>query len=335
MDKALRNTLYNAVVKCRSLLEQDFREQLEPRGIRADATVTPIDQMLELDAVQRAERHAIDLAIQHDVNAESDRKAALERFIRESAFTSLNRLAALKLFEHPSREIIIETVGAGDQSRGFKQLAMVSPEALHRQSDGGYRLYLELRYEDLAQLIGVLFDQSLPTSILFPSVTCLNDVLAQLNDPALADAWAEDETIGWIYQYFTPGELRRSARDASAAPRNSYELSFRNQFYTPRYVVAFLAENTLGRMWWQMRDGDTRLTDTCRYLITRIDERLPKRDPRSFSILDPACGSGHFLLYCFDLLETIYAEAMMTRISARPCAPITPTPTPSAAKSRA
>src|SRR5690606_23213648 len=137
------------------------------------------------------------------------------------------------------------------------------------------------------------------------------NVLNWLNDPALEAAWAEDETIGWIYQYFTPGELRQTARAESAAPRNSYELSFRNQFYTPRYVVAFLAENTLGRTWWQMRDGDTSLMQTCRYLITRIeeDDRLPKRDPRELRIIDPACGSGHFLLYCYDLLETIYTEA--------------------------
>lgn len=51
--------------------------------------------------------------------------------------------------------------------------------------------------------------------------------------------------------YNTPKELREQARKESQAPRNSYELAFRNQFYTPRYVVQFLTDNTLGRMWYE------------------------------------------------------------------------------------
>ena len=74
--------------------------------------------------------------------------------------------------------------------------------------------------------------------------------------------WSQDETIGWVYQYFTPKELRDAARDpkkgGSQAPRNSYELAFRNQFFTPRYVVEFLTDNTLGRIWYEMRKGDTK-----------------------------------------------------------------------------
>jgi hypothetical protein len=125
----------------------------------------------------------------------------------------------------------------------------------------------------------------------------------------LDPAWGEDETIGWIYQYFTPGELREEARKASGAPRNSYEMAFRNQFYTPRYVVAFLADNTLGRLWWEMRSGDTKLVEICQYLIQTEPSPTPKRDPRTLRILDPAVGSAHFLLYCFDLLQVIYEEA--------------------------
>ena len=52
-----------------------------------------------------------------------------------------------------------------------------------------------------------------------------------------------------MYQYFTPKELRDQARKESPAPRNSYELAFRNQFFTPRDVVEFLTDNTLGRIW--------------------------------------------------------------------------------------
>jgi hypothetical protein len=167
-------------------------------------------------------------------------------------------------------------------------------------------------------------------------------LLVLLNDEQLDEVWTQDETIGWVYQYFTPKELRDQARKESGAPRNSYELAFRNQFFTPRYVVEFLTDNTLGRIWYEMRKGDTKLKDQCRYMVRRANEifladgqrppnetpkdrddlpqdeiakqpvyifHRPKKDPRELKILDPACGSGHFLLYCVDLLFAIYEEA--------------------------
>ena len=75
-----------------------------------------------------------------------------------------------------------------------------------------------------------------------------------------------------MYRYFTPKELRDQAREESQAPRNSYELAFRNQFFTSRYVVEFLTDNTLGRIWYEMRKGNTVLKDHCRYMVRRPDE---------------------------------------------------------------
>jgi hypothetical protein len=103
--------------------------------------------------------------------------------------------------------------------------------------------------------------------------------------------WGEEETIGWVYQYYTPKELRDQARKESQAPRNSYELAFRNQFYTPDYVVRFLVDNTLGRTWYEMRGGRTRLAEQCEYLVRRPDEvflcsRTAEDD--EFSEFDPA-----------------------------------------------
>ena len=317
MDTSLRNALRLAITSCRRLLEDDFRLQLEGRyGIKAGKLPAPQDSLDDTDFEESSNRQAILSGIQHEDLQESGYEEALSRFIRESAFTTLNRLAALKLLEHPSRELVPELVGRKDQSKGYRSFMMVSPEVVRsanlERADGSYCLYLTLLFDDLSHAIGALFDRSLPQSILFPSVACLSSVLDLLNQPELAPAWAQDETIGWIYQYFTPPELRDQARKESSAPRNSYELSFRNQFYTPRYVVEFLSENTLARAWYEMRQGETALVDQCRYLIRPPDEPIPyreKRDPRCLRILDPACGSGHFLLYCFDLLLTIYQEA--------------------------
>src|SRR5262249_55345155 len=68
-----------------------------------------------------------------------------------------------------------------------------------------------------------------------------------------------------------------TARKKSPAPRNSRELAVRNQFFTPRYVVEFLVDNTLGRIWYEMRKDDTALKDACRYLVRRPSEIFLKQ----------------------------------------------------------
>lgn len=84
------------------------------------------------------------------------------------------------------------------------------------------------------------------------------------------------------------------------------------QFFTPRYVVQFLTDNTLGRIWYEMRSTKTSLAERCEYMVRKPREEFApraKKDPRDLRVLDPACGSGHFLLYAFDLLLAIYEEA--------------------------
>ncbi len=115
----------------------------------------------------------------------------------------------------------------------------------------------------------MLFDRFSPEGRLFPGEKALLALLDAINHPDLAPLWGEDETIGWIYQYFNSQEERRKMRADSPAPRNSRELAVRNQFFTPRYVVEFLTDNTLGRTWYEMTVGRTQLANTCRYLVRR------------------------------------------------------------------
>ena len=114
-----------------------------------------------------------------------------------------------------------------------------------------YRLFLEQMFGELAiDPFGVLgLTCVLRNSLVFPRERPLEEVLGFLNRESLAHLWKEDETIGWIYQYFNSKEEREAMREASAAPQNSRELAVRNQFFTPRYVVEFLVDNTLGRIW--------------------------------------------------------------------------------------
>jgi hypothetical protein len=175
----------------------------------------------------------------------------------------------------------------------------------------GYRIYIESLFDELSTEVKVLFDRRDLASIIWPRRAAFEGLLSVLNAPELAAVWGEDETLGWVYQYFNSPEERRALREASQAPRNSRELAIRNQFFTPRYVVQFLTDNTLARIWYEMRGGETRLVERGEYLVRRANETRElraKQDPRDLKILDPACGSGHFLLYSFDLLLLIYEE---------------------------
>jgi len=270
MDTEIRNTLRNAVVACRRVLEADVQAQLEGTfGIHPDGTIEPIGDMptLARDARLAGAREQVEAGVRHLMASGASPADAVDRFAREVAFTYLNRLTALKMTE--ARKLIPQSIGAGAESRGFKEFAQVAPAVCRGEPDGGYRRYLELMFDEVSAEIRVLFDRRQPASAIFPRPETLAAVLDQLNAPALAAVWDQDETIGWVYQYFTPEEQRKRARKESQTPRNSYELAFRNQFYTPEYVVRFLTDNTLGRQWYEMRRGETRLVEQCRYMVRR------------------------------------------------------------------
>ena len=365
MDQEIRNKLRNVVTQCRKLLEDSVSQELEGKyGIFAkkdQVTADPNAKMTHLTEEEQAARKDILDHFGHIKARGFKPKEALDQLVREIAFTHLNRLCAYKMME--AREVYVggqkfrETVSRGINSNGVKFYLADNPEEERLFNTGhqdvAYRHFLDWLGGLLSDEIGVLFNPNDPANRLYPRQKTLDEVLDLLNGGGIKaeetelreewpKIWSQDETIGWVYQYFTPKELRDQARKESAAPRNSYELAFRNQFFTPRYVVEFLTDNTLGRIWYEMRKGDTKLKDQCRYLVRRPTEiflkegeqppkeategrddlsqeellklsvhipHRPKKDPRELKILDPASGSGHFLLYCFDLLLTIYEEA--------------------------
>jgi hypothetical protein len=242
-------------------------------------------------------------------------KQALDRIVREQAFTVLNRLAALRMAE--ARGFLMESIGQGQNSKGFQLYRSLAGTA-HGETGDAYTNYLFSLFDEFALDMAVLFDRHSPQGRLFPREVTLLEVLEQINHPDIEHLWAEDETIGWIYQYFNSQEERKKMRKESQAPRNSRELAVRNQFFTPRYVVEFLVDNTLGRIWFEFTNGNTSLYDRCQYLLVKPRELKAKRakptprtlrDPRTLKLLDPACGSMHFGLYAFDLFLEIYREA--------------------------
>ncbi|MFT0546052.1 BREX-1 system adenine-specific DNA-methyltransferase PglX [Allopusillimonas ginsengisoli] len=317
-DQATRGRLQKLVNSCRSLLSEEFSIQLQQTyGLDPNTgEVTPMARLTHLDDRQRHTAEVLRLTLAHYLGADEDdtdhRIAVLDRMVREQAFTALNRLAALLMME--ARGQLIESVSKGYQSRGYQLYNKIAGTALG-ETGQAYQLYLFSVFDELDQELPALFDRYAANGLLFPRETALRALLDELNHFEIEPLWAVDETIGWIYQYFNSKEERKAMRDASQAPRNSRELAVRNQFFTPRYVVEFLVDNTLGRLWFNATGGQTDLRNRCQYLLVKPDEQpqaqVKLRDPRTLKLLDPACGSMHFGLYAFDLFLEIYREAWM------------------------
>ncbi|CDS49859.1 putative type II restriction enzyme methylase subunit [Polaromonas sp. CG9_12] len=312
-DTITRNRLQRFVNNARRGLEEEFTRQLQnDYGLDPNSgAVTPLDNLRHLNDAQRETARILrDTLAHYRASENADEKTGLDRIVREQAFTVLNRLAALRMAE--ARGLLIESVGNGYQAKGFQIYARLAGTGLGETGDA-YRVYLFSVFDELAQDLPSLFDRYSPQGRLFPREAALLHALGLINDAEIEPLWAEDETIGWIYQYFNSKEERKAMRDASQAPRNSRELAVRNQFFTPRYVVEFLVDNTLGRLWFNATGGQTSLRERCNYLVVKTDEKPQAagqlRDPRTLKLLDPACGSMHFGLYAFDLFIEIYREA--------------------------
>ena len=315
-DQSTRGRLQKLVNSCRGLLSEEFSIQLQQTFGLDPKTgeVTPMARLTHLDDRQRHTAEVLRQTLAHYLGADSDdtnhRIAMVDRMVREQAFTVLNRLAALLMME--ARGQLIESVNKGYQSRGYQLYSKIAGTALG-ETRQAYQVYLFSIFDELAQELPALFDRYAANGLLFPRETTLRALLDELNHFEIEPLWAADETIGWIYQYFNSKEERKAMRDASQAPRNSRELAVRNQFFTPRYVVEFLVDNTLGRLWFDATGGQTNLRDRCQYLLVKPEEQpqvaIKLRDPRTLKLLDPACGSMHFGLYAFDLFVEIYHEA--------------------------
>ncbi|OJX40201.1 MAG: hypothetical protein BGO78_14590 [Chloroflexi bacterium 44-23] len=275
-DQTTRNRLARFVSDARVLLTGEFTRQLQHEyGIDpVSGEVTPIERLTALDDRKRETARILRETLDYylaGVNPLPSGRAAgvretLDRIVREQAFTILNRLCAFRMSE--ARGLVLESIANGYQSKGFQLYTRLAGSALGEMGEA-YRMYLFSLMDEFAVDLPVLFDRFSPQGRLFPRETALLKLLELINDPEIDPLWTEDETIGWIYQYFNSKEERKAMRDASQAPRNSRELAVRNQFFTPRYVVEFLTDNTLGRIWYEMTKGETALIDSCRYLVRR------------------------------------------------------------------
>ena len=304
MDQETRNHLQTATQELRQLLETEFSEQLGGTfDILPSGKIAP-EPGPHLDAEQRLARQKLVEAIEHLVEGGKKPKEAVEDYIREAAFTFLNRFVALRMLE--ARGLLQPCVSKGDQSSGFKEFCGLAP-GLASLPDGGYRLYLECLFDELSVEIKVLFNRRDTASLLWPRRPALAKLLEILERSELSAAWNADETIGWVYQDFNEKDLEVFRADQSL--KVSRELiPAKTQKFTPRWIVNFLVANTLGRMWMQMHP-DSSVAEYLEYYVpTNEQTSEPMKSVAQIRLIDPACGTMHFGLVAFDLFAEMYRE---------------------------
>ena len=119
------------------------------------------------------------------------------------------------------------------------------------------------------------------------------------------------EVIGWLYQFYISerkDEVFAGFKKGKKA--GAVEIPAATQLFTPHWIVRYLVENSLGRL-WMLNHPSSRLVEQMDYYIAPVDEEtdfLRIGSPEELKIMDPACGSGHMLTYAFDLLYAIYEE---------------------------
>lgn len=117
------------------------------------------------------------------------------------------------------------------------------------------------------------------------------------------------EVVGWLYQFYN-SDLKAQINDSNVSIEAA-ELPAVTQLFTPEYIVRYLVQNSLGRLWLRSRPTSG-LREHMEYYIEPVagqeDTGITVSSPEEIKVLDPACGSGHMLTYAFDLLFRIYEE---------------------------
>jgi len=344
MDAELKKTLKAVTLELRHLLEGrydsagkwkpgDLEQRLAAIGVRRDRASMPVDEHSHLAQEDRQARKVVDAYLKLRQEAGVERSDAVAELVRETAFTWANRLLALRCME--ARElidpVILQQEAYGGRSLEHHRLAQRHPELCSGDDDGLFAVLAKV-FREQAQRLPMLFDPQAPGIALRPAPAALKDCFGLLSlDPDTLRKYRirlkEDETasagaelpnpftapdaLGWAYQYWNTEEKERvfeRVRTVKGAQIAGADIVPATQLYTEDYMVKFLVQNSLGATWMGMHPK-SRLVENWEYYVEDADRASVERKPvREITFLDPACGSGHFLLEAFDVFYAMYQE---------------------------
>lgn len=189
----------------------------------------------------------------------------------------------------PQRVIDLKLDGTKD-SELYRLLLIAQCNALHATLP-----FLFGRVDDLSELL-------LPDNLLH-SDSILRKLVAEIPE----EDWNSVEILGWLYQFYISDRKDEVMARKSAVPTE--DIPAVTQLFTPHWIVRYLVENSLGRLWLLNRPGSSLREHMPYYIEGEAEtEFLRISKPEEIRLLDPAAGSGHMLTYAFDLLYLIYQE---------------------------
>ena len=262
-----------------------------------------------------------------------------EALIEEVSYTWFNRFSALRYMDargfnstmivSPTEgkllpEILSDALaGVYDDDLSNKQKVKIqglvdgSITSKNPQADI-YRILLVSSCNALNASLPLLFEEINDyTDLLLPDDLLSSEsiITKTVNALSIEDCEESVEIIGWLYQYYISekkDEVFASFKKGKKAGKD--EIPAATQLFTPEWIVRYLVENSLGRL-WMLNHPDSKLKDKMKYYIAPTDAEkdfIKLSSPEEIKILDPCCGSGHMLTYAFDLLFEIYNECGYT-----------------------
>ena len=255
------------------------------------------------------------------------KQVGYEELIEESAYTWFNRLTALAFMEANGYidEKMIFNNGVKNEPaiidnyyefEFFKNLDNDLQKELHNLRDENtpnsieklYSILMEEKCEDLSNIMPFMFKKKGTYSdILFPTGLLMeNSLLVRIREEIGKEA--PIELIGWLYQYYN-SEKREVVYDGSMKKEkiNKEYIAPATQLFTPDWIVKYMVENSLGKLALESTGINDNLKNNWKYYIdSEKEENSEKIKIEDIKILDPAMGSGHILVYAFDLLFEMY-----------------------------
>ena len=257
------------------------------------------------------------------------------------AYTWFNRFAALRFMElhdylgHGHRALS-STAGslpdilthAADLAQAGSLPGLNAAQVLDMKLAGNrdgelYRLLLVAQCNALSTAMPFLFERiDDDTELLLPDNLLRTDsVIAKLVQAIAEEDWAEVEIIGWLYQFY----ISEKKDQVIGKVVKSEDIPAATQLFTPNWIVQYLVQNSVGRLWLMANPASTLASQWPYYIQpaeqtpevhaqldaliqTRMNEDGGSLNPESITVLDPACGSGHILVVAYDVLKAIYLE---------------------------
>ncbi|MCG9064566.1 BREX-1 system adenine-specific DNA-methyltransferase PglX [Laribacter hongkongensis] len=215
------------------------------------------------------------------------------------------------LLEAKMGHIDEEMVPAKTQQLVADLLAGKSPS--HDPQGEAYRLLVVAACNAWHQAMPFLFERIDDyTELLMPDdLLSGNSILAYTREAMTPDACEDVEVIGWLYQFYISEKkdavFEGLKKNQKITPDN---IPAATQLFTPHWIVRYLVDNSLGRLWLLNRPSSKLAEQMAYYIPPEKPETdfLRINGPEDIKVCDPACGSGHMLTYAFDLIYAIYEE---------------------------